>query len=240
MGGAASAWRCIECPALYAEHHTMCWGCWNRGCIVPVVHRLHAALDYVHHETTARALAGLSFKKIEQARYPSLMLGWGAFVNLNGAPGAQKSTMGLCLADAIRGPALLVSAEEGLSPTLSARLLRCGVKRDDFHIVTRASVDVAVAVATRVNAASCVLDSLQESTWLPRDCRAVLEQVKTLGVLVTVSQVTKDGSAAGSNKYMHEADVVIHVESGAWNLTKSRYQDIAGIGGRVLREEEAA
>jgi predicted ATP-dependent serine protease len=239
MAAATSeTWRCYECGALYVRHLGMCMSCWKAGCVIPMAHRLRAAIDSVPGVSNARALAGMAWRKIEQPAYPNLELGWGALVLTEGPSGSGKSTFTCCLGNAVKGAALLVAAEEGLSPTLAARLQRCAVKRDDFHVLTRASVDAAVAFATEKRIVTCILDSIQEATWTSRELRHVLEVVPTLGLLIAVAQVTKEGVMAGSNRYRHEADVVIRVESLAWNLTKSRYQDTAGVGGPVLRSEE--
>jgi predicted ATP-dependent serine protease len=170
------------------------------------------------------------------------MLGASALVLVSGAPGSGKSSMSCRLANAVKGPVLYVAAEEGISPSLAARLLRCGVKRADFHVLTRASVDTAVAFATKHKCVAAVVDSVQEAVWQAYELRHVLEVVTSLDVLVAVAQVTKEGAAAGSNAYQHECDVHVRVESMAWSLAKSRYQDLAGIGGTVLpsKETEAA
>ncbi len=173
------------------------------------------------------------FSTIEQEAYPQLTLGIGAMVIVSGGPGQGKSSWACRLVDAVRGPALLVYAEEGLSPSLSARLLRCNVKRQDFHIVTRASVDAAVAFARKVGAVAAIVDSVQEAAWSAHELRHVVEVCKELRLLVAVLQVTKAGAPAGSNALVHECDVHVGVDAMKWVVKKSRYQDI-GIGGDVL------
>ena len=51
---------------------------------------------------------------------------------------------------------------------------------------------------------------------------------------LTSLQVRKDGLPSGANALMHEADVVVKVDTMRWSLAKSRYQDLANISGPVL------
>lgn len=205
--------------------------------ILPWADRLRAAVDTVPAISNARALSRQAWASIEQHAYPELLLGPGALVVVDGPPGAGKSSWACRLADAVRGPALLVSSEEGLGPTLTARLLRCAVKRDDFHVVSRASVDAAVELARKVGAVSLVLDSVQSAVWSSDELRHVLSVVDDLAVLIAVLQVRKDNLPAGSNTFIHEADVRVRVEDGRWALAKSRYQPLGDVGGGVLAND---
>jgi predicted ATP-dependent serine protease len=196
-------------------------------------------MDYQPGVSNARALAGMAWKKVEHAGlYEDLVVGAGALVLVSGPPGSGKSSWSCRFANAVKGPVLYVAAEEGISPSLAARLLRCNVRRSDFHVVTRASVDSAVAFAQTHKAVACIVDSVQEAVWTAHELRHVLEVVPSLDALVAVMQVTKAGLAAGSNAYQHECDVHVRVESMVWNLAKSRYQDLSGVGGPVLPPKE--
>lgn len=232
--GSPSTWRCVECGALFGEHLAVCSSCWRPGTLIPLAHRLRATVDYQPGVSDARTLAGMAWRRVDHpGQYSELVVGAGALVLVSGPPGAGKSSWACCFADAVKAPVLYVAAEEGISPSLGARLLRCNVKRSDFFVLTRASVDTVVAFAKSHKIVACVVDSVQEAVWTAHELRHVLEVVPSLDVLIAVSQVTKEGIAAGSNSYMHECDVHVRVESMAWTLTRSRYQDI-GIGGPVL------
>lgn len=231
---AVQLWRCVECGAMWERHFGTCARCFRAGVIIPYAQRARAAIDSMPGISNARALARLAWEEVLQSSYPTLRLGAGALVEVFGPPGAGKSSWACRVADAMDGPALLVAAEEGLSPSLAARLARCKVTRDDFHVITRASVDAAVGLAQKLKARCMVVDSVQEATYTASDLRHVLEVVPSLRALFAVLQVTKEGLPAGSNALQHEADVVVNVNAMKWSLVKSRYQDLDGIGGSVL------
>ena len=213
----------------------MCASCYRAGAIVPVPRRLRAAVDYQPGVSDARALTRMAWKTVEhEGAYPDLRLGAGALVEVSGLPGAGKSSFACRLLDAVRGPTLLVAAEEGLSPSLSARLLRCNIRREDFSILTRATVDTVVAFAVERKVVALALDSVQECAWSASELRHVLEVVRTLDLLVAVMQVTKTGAPAGKMALQHEADVCVTVEAMRFSLTKSRYQDLTSASGDVL------
>jgi predicted ATP-dependent serine protease len=156
-----------------------------------------------------------------------------------GQPGSGKSTISAKASDSIPGPAVLVSAEEGISPSLAARLIRANIKRDDFHIISRASVDQVVSFACQNKAKSLVVDSVHECAWTASELRHAMSMIPSLDVLFAVLQVNKLGEPAGSMTLQHEADVLIGVEAMRWRLLKSRYQSIDGVGGEVLPPSES-
>lgn len=227
-------WRCIQCGAVYGSHFPWCSSCWAQGQIVPVGRRLRAAVDYQPATSDARQLARMAWSSVEHATYPELKIGAGALMLVSGLPGAGKSSFACRLLDSIPGPVLLVAAEEGLSPSLSARLLRCAVKRADFSVITRASCDAVVERLRELHAVACVIDSVQEIAWQAAELRHVLGVVAGLTTLIATVQANKDGEPAGAMQIQHEADVVIAVESMRWRLVKSRYQDLGEAAGEVL------
>jgi predicted ATP-dependent serine protease len=174
------------------------------------------------------------FRQLEKSAYPDLEVDHSTLAMVSGRPGMGKSSMAALLANGVKGPCLSVNAEEGIGPAAAARLRRLGIKRDDYHIITRASVDVAVSYARKVRARSMVIDSVQEASWSADELRHALEVVPEIGLLVAVMQVTKAGLPAGSNSLIHECDVHIVVEDMAWRLLKSRFQNISNVGGPVL------
>ncbi|MGO9662406.1 MAG: hypothetical protein ACLP66_03745 [Polyangia bacterium] len=192
-----------------------------------------AEMDYTPAVATARELSRMAWGSVRQNAYPKLKLGAKCLLLVFGGPGSGKSTYSIRLADSIPGTALLVSGEEGHSPTVSARLLRCNVKRDDFLVIERATVDFVVNATISRKAVSLIIDSIAESVWRPDELRHVLSLAPTLDLLIAIMQVNKAGEAAGRTAYPHEADAIVHVENMQWSLIKSRYQDL-NVGGDVL------
>ena len=83
-----------------------------------------------------------------------------------------------------------------------------------------------------------LIDSVQEASWSAQDLRHLLAVVPTLDLLIGVQQVNKEGAPAGLMALQHEADVQVTVEAMQWSLKKSRYQDLAGVGGEVLPKRD--
>lgn len=228
-------WRCVACGAFYDRHLTVCTSCWRDGQVAPCAHRQVANLDLVPATSDARALARMGWSVLEHPGvYESLVLGPGALVLVSGSPGAGKSTWACRLLDSIPGPVVLVAAEEGIGPSLAARLARCRVKRENFGVIARASVDSVVEYALIHKVVAAVIDSVQEAAWSAHELRHLLSVVPTLDLLIGVQQVTKEGTPAGLMSLQHEADIQVTVEALQWFLKKSRYQDITNVGGEVL------
>ena len=232
-------WRCVACGAFYEGHLRVCTSCWRDGQIAPCPHRQGANIDLVPATSNARSLARMGWNRLKHPGvYESLVIGAGALLLVSGFPGAGKSSWACILLDAIVGAVLLVAAEEGLGPSLAARLGRCGIKRQDFGIIARASVDAVVEYALANEVVAIVIDSVQEASWSAKDLRHLLAVVPTLDLVIGVQQVTKDGAPAGLMALQHEADVQVTVEAMQWSLKKSRYQDLVGAGGDVLPKRD--
>lgn len=218
---------------MYDRHYPSCAACMSQGAIRAVARRHRAAIDLIPAASTARDLSRMSWKMVDNTGYPELVLGAGALVEVVGLPGQGKSTFATRLADGVKGSVLYVAAEEGLSPSFSARLLRANVRRQDFHVLSRASVDAAAAFIRDNGIVAAVVDSVSAASWTAAELRHLLSISPSLDLLVAVLQVTKDGQPAGSMQLQHECDVIVRVDSMKWSLTKSRYQDL-GVTGAVL------
>lgn len=222
---------CFQCSTGYPAHQSFCWVCLSAGTIIVAPQRPPSAVAGELQAATARDLVARAWTLIEPSAYPSLRLLRGALVVLYGPPGAGKSTMLVRLLDSLQTPVVLFTAEERLGPTVGERLARLGVTRSDFHLVGQSSVDDLVAFCRRVRAHALGLDSVTATTLTVADLRRVAHAAG-VGVCAATLQVTKSGTAAGSNMLLHEADVVLRLDGLAWTVEKSRYQP-AGVAAAV-------
>jgi len=180
---------------------------------------------------SARDLVKQEWTVLDNKHYPGFLLGRGALVSVYGDPGAGKSTWIVKFLDGVPGPVVYISLEEEHGPTVSMRLDRLGIKRADFIVVGRATVDELADVCRSAKAEIAAIDSIGMSSLAPQQLRPFM-QAAGLKALMFAQQVTKSGQAAGRNEFKHEADVVIHVANYTWALEKSRYQDTE-TGGEV-------
>jgi|GEM_PF-7029429 len=101
------------------------------------------------------------------------------------------------------GKVLYISKEEFLSPTLALKL-----KDKD---AANPNLDIAGTVPPDLSAYHFVfLDSVTSLKLTPDDLKALEAKYPTIS-FIYVFQVTKAGSARGTNEYMHNVDVVIEI-----------------------------
>jgi predicted ATP-dependent serine protease len=233
------AWRCFLCGAWFLEHAAACTSCLESGAIIRAGRRSPAAIDTVAEVTTAAKLAKASFTIVRSEAYGRLRLGAGVLLVAYGPAGSGKSTFTTRLINALAGPVVYQSTEEGLGATLRARLDRCKVRRDDFTIVgANASIDQVVDIVRTRRAVALAVDSVQVAAYTAEELRRLLIVLApTLQLVVGTCQVNKRGRIEGRERLLHEGDVVVRVESMAWVVEKSRYQP-SGVEGSVLEEDE--
>ena len=225
-------YSCFQCGSQYQRRLAFCWTCLGDGTILELPQRPRSQLRGTMARASARELASANWTLVESTAYPSLRVLKGALALVYGGPGAGKSTMAARWLDKVAGPVVYVATEEGLGPVLSERLSRLAIRRRDFHVCSGGTVDSLVEELAQVKARALCIDSLSVAQLVPGELRKVQESAKVPLVLGTL-QVTKSGQAAGSHAWLHEADVVVHVEKMKWTLEKSRYQDV-GAKGEVL------
>jgi hypothetical protein len=191
-------------------------------------------MDHMPVILPASDLYGLEWNMVEQHVYPSLQVGKKSIILLWGPAGSGKSTFAVKFADGVKGTAVCISSEEGIGPSLGARLHRANVKRRDFIIASRCSVDQIIKLTADRKATSLIIDSVSEAVWKPEELRHVLGLLPDLQVLLAIKQVNKAGEPLGQIAIVHEADVAIHLQDMKWTLTKSRFQDTRDVEGDVL------
>lgn len=101
------------------------------------------------------------------------------------------------------GKVLYVSKEEFMSPTLALKIKDKQAANDNL--------DITGAVPSDLSAYAFVfLDSVTSLKLTPDDLKMLEEKYPNIS-FVYVFQVTKAGSARGTNEYMHNVDVVIEI-----------------------------
>lgn len=234
----SSEFRCVVCGSSYGDKHVrFCVGCWEYGTVLQVGSRARAEVDSVAQVTTARDLSRAAWERLEVPAYPDLVLGTGCLALAVGPAGSGKSTCLVRALDGMRGPVVVQSLEEAPGPSLASRLARVKVRRDDFFLVGRASVDQLVEVCRRVKAVALGIDSVQMASFSADELRHLTVVLPTVRTVWCTSQVNKQGRAAGREELIHEADLVLQLDAMKWTLTKSRYQPL-GVSGDVLPPEE--
>lgn len=216
-------YHCRRCKTEFPAFVGWCPICLTDGSVGPVLHRPSADVDREPQVTTARELAAAHWTMLEIPACAGLRVLRGALVLLYGPPGAGKSTLGLRMLDSIAGPVVAVMAEEALGPAVGERLARLAIRRDDFVIVGRSSIDDLARTVREHRARALLIDSFSATSLLPNDARHLLQRLG-LHALLGVLQVNKQGDMAGRQEWAHEADVVLRVEEGRWHVDKTRFQ----------------
>ena len=221
------AWTCIDCGSAYPARVSWCTGCASIGRVVLLGERPRAEIDDVVETGDAASLARLAGVPSPLPGLDGVLAGHGALGVLWGPPNGGKSTLAARVLDGVSGPVLYASMEEGLGPTLAGRLTRLGIIRRDYHLIGRATVDQVAAEIRRRRAVAVASDSVQASTWEPRDLRHLLAIHPQLRLLLVVCQVNAKGLPEGRRSLIHEADLALRVEGLRATLTKSRYQELS-------------
>lgn len=221
---------CLGCFTAYREKLDMCLSCWRTGIIVAQGYRPAAQMIPSQSGMTARALASSDQKVFACRAYPAISLATNAFIVISGSPGHGKSTFGLRFAESL-APSVFLALEEGCGPSLAAKLRRLEIRSKDLWIEEPKSVEGVLAAVDRDGIRAVVVDSGSVCSLLPSDWLA-LSRSKNLVVLAVLQQ-TKEGRHLGSNRWLHDADIVLEAQDMTWTMTKSRFQE-AVVSGAIL------
>lgn len=175
----------------------------------------------------------------------------GAAILVGGEPGVGKSTLLLQVADHLAGEtgSVLVATAEESTEQVQMRARRVGVRSDGVSIASVNDVGDIIDLASRVDPAAVVVDSIQTisatdvsgfaggTTQVRESAARLIEFAKQSGTPVfLVGHVTKDGSIAGPRTLEHMVDVVLYLEGepdrGLRFLrgVKNRYGSIHEVG----------
>ena len=229
---------CLECGHFFERHVPWCPHCMCEGTVVLLGARSRSAFDAEPEIVSARDLARMHWQQAGTSAYPELQVGRGALVVVTGDPGSGKSSFVARALDGTSGPVVLLSAEEAPGPALASRLLRARVKRDDFMVIGRASVDQLVDLCRSHKAAALAVDSAQPANLNARDLRHLLTALPSIEALYAVAQVNAQGHIAGRRTLEHEADIVVRCAGLRWELSKSRYEPVGKTGDVMPKTEE--
>jgi len=180
--------------------------------------------------TRASDLAKRRFKGLKLSKPFSDLLGDiepRAYLLIWGPAGSGKSTFALALADelATNGPALYVSAEEGVSKTVRDRINRLEAKHPDLYVAEYLSLEKIKLQVRQTGARFVMLDSISQIDPSSARFAALAKEFQHDGIgLAVIAHATKDGkNYKGPTSVGHNPDVIIRVAGGEATTTKNRY-----------------
>lgn len=203
--------------------------------------RRSAVIDGEMEFTDASEIAKAAWTPVASSAYENLRLGSGTLCLVWGEPGAGKSTFAALLLNGLKGHVVYQSLEEGLQETFQSRITRLRIRRKDFGIAGRSTVDQLADKLRKQRSIGLVVDSAQLSAYTPEDLRHLLIVIPTLKVVVAVSQVNADGAPEGRKRLFHECDVAVECSEMRWTLKKSRHQPTEPeVGGAIWSAGEGS
>ena len=227
--GWLTMWACAICTAeVEAQERPRSWcracgadGMWVR----PHRRRVTDVVAAGARAWTSREVVSQNW---DVRRCPVTGVPWsiGCLILMYGPPGSGKSTLAVQVAAAVP-PITIVSAEESAGPALARRLVLAGLGSSTDATILR-DFDARTLVARAARGGAIVVDSVSATSLQASDLRGLCDAGAHM--VIGVVQVTKAGRAAGPNKLIHEADLVLHVEGGTWVCEKSRFGPIGRTG----------
>lgn len=226
-------WICLACSTEYAAHLQWCGRCATVGLVVQQPRR---ATDRALGGFTVRSAKTVARREMDLQNFPDVApeLAWapGATILLHAPPGQGKSWLSMRLAADAGGSRIgLAQYEEPDSATFAHRLRVTGLAlRSNVDVLSGGGVEDLLLWAQQSENAVLVIDSVSVTSLLPEDLRR-LAKLGGLRLLIAVCQSTKDGGFAGSQRWAHEVDMVVSVDSLVWTVQKSRFGPTGVSGG---------
>lgn len=224
MSVAAVTWECPRCRAEFREPAPQsCSRCgmalwripdgWGGHAVTRTPRHARVVSAKVMLDSTWSTLkAGPLMREIAGAEVtiPSLIV-------VYGLPGSGKSTLAVKMVeDGTWHRPLLVAGEEGLSRSVAERIGRCEGRV--LEVTDAMILPEVVEVAGDRGSDVVVLDSAGVLHVGPGEAVAMKKSGLTV---IAILQSTKDGGHAGSQAWLHDADLAVQVEAMRWKVTKS-------------------
>jgi len=153
-------------------------------------------------------------------------------VMVAGAPGSGKTCYSYMVGQSwirSRGESVLfVSAEEGVSESVGARLRWLEIAEERIFIVPGCAPCDALSTARAHDVGLLILDSWSVAGWSLTD----LAQLRDSFSILFVVHLTKQDDPAGPRYLEHYVDQVVRIENGRFEHTKNRFGDLQS--GRVF------
>ena len=217
---AMTRFECGTCGARYDERVRFCLSCERFDSVGPSRSR---PLDQMWADPVLMSAAEIrsSPSRVKPLGCYGIACAPASLIAIYGPPGSMKSTMACRLLDSLEGNVLYLPVEEGVrSDAVHERLQRMEIFRSGFLVADVAMIGDLNSALEADYVAVCI-DSINVVKLKGSDLRN-LADAKGI-VVVFVMQVNKQGAPAGEMSDLHLADVVIRVDSGQWEIEKSRY-----------------
>ncbi len=175
---------------------------------------------------TATELQGMTFDLLTVKDEYASLFGYperGFAMALYGSPGHGKSTFAIQLAYDIataNGNGIYISAEEGFSQSLQEK--SSSFKTNHLLFSNHRTLASVKSELQHTQYDVVVLDSIQQMGISPDDLSS-LRKGNPRTSFIYILQVRKDGEFKGDNRYAHDADIQLRLESYIPHVEKTRF-----------------
>jgi adenylate kinase family enzyme len=202
-------------------------------CAIPATIREQVGESYNQVHTgpsasvmTATELQSMAFDLLTVKDEYANLFGYperGFAMALYGAPGHGKSTFATRLAYDLavdNGNGIYISAEEGFSQSLQQKSR--SFKTNHLLFSNHKTLNSIKAELQHTQYDVVVLDSIQQMAISPDDLKSLRNENPRTS-FIYILQVRKDGEFKGDNRYAHDADIQLRLESYIPHVEKTRF-----------------